>query len=135
MLAKGHFEILDEWHRNLPPPIQLSHLSLGNPLTIDWDTKQSLLQLHSLFLGLFIEPYRSCLIDIGQSRLYDTPIEPELLQAMKDVEAQCVLAARQSARVASLLQIDNLIASHCWVTVYVSNETTPLTSSDEIYTY
>jgi hypothetical protein len=109
--------------------MQLSRLNLANPLSIDWHTKRSLLQLHILFLGLFIEPYRSCLIDIGQSRLYNTPVEQGLSQSMKAVEEQCILAARQSARVASLLQIDNLIRSHCWVVVYVSHERTPLYES------
>jgi hypothetical protein len=131
--AQGRFKSLDEWHRNLAPPIQLSCLSLANPLTIDWHTKQSLLRLHTLFLGLFIEPHRSCLIDIGQPRLCDIPIESGLLQTMKDVEQQCILAARQSARMASLLQIDNLIPSHCWVTVYVSHCRNPSTSSNESY--
>jgi hypothetical protein len=127
--AQGRFESLNEWHRNLPPPIQLSRLSLADPLNMNWHTKRSLLQLHILFLGLFIEPYRSCLVDVGQSRLCDTPIEPGLLQTMKIVEEQCILAARQSARVASLLQIDNLIRSHCWVIVYVSHERQPLSES------
>jgi len=99
--------------------MQLSQLSLADPLTMNWHTKRSLLQLHILFLGLFIEPYRKCLTDLGRIRLSDTPCEPEDLELMKNIEEQCVLAARQSARVASLLQSDNLIRSHCWVSVYV----------------
>jgi hypothetical protein len=127
--AQGRFESLNEWHRNLPPLIQLSRLSFADPMTLNWHTKRSLLQLHIIFLGLFIEPYRSCLVDVGQSRLCNTPIEPGLLETVKDVEEQCILAARQSARVASLLQIDNLIRSHCWVTVYVTPERNPLYKS------
>jgi hypothetical protein len=122
MQAQGRFESLNEWQRNLPPLMQLSRLNFADPLIIDLHTKRSLLQLHILFLGLFIEPYRSCLIDIGQSRLHETPIEPGLLQTMKAVEEQCILAARQSAQVASLLQINNLIRAHCWVIVYVSHK-------------
>jgi hypothetical protein len=97
--------------------MQLSRLSLADPLTIRRHTKRSLLQLHILFLGLLIEPYRNCLVDLGEFRLGNTPIDPEDLDALKYVEEQCVLAARQSARVASLLQIDNLIRSHCWVSM------------------
>ena len=101
--------------------MQLSRLSLADPLTIRRDTRRSLLQLHILFLGLFIEPYRSCLLDLGKFRLSDTSFDSEDLNALKHVEEQCVLAARQSARVASLLQTDNLIRSHCWVSVYVNS--------------
>jgi len=118
--AQVHFETLNEWHRTLPPPMQLSRLSLADPLTMNWHTKRSLLQLHILFLGLFIEPYRTCLVDLGRFRLNKTPMESENLEAMKIVEEQCVLAARQSARVASLLQIDNLIRARCWVSMYVN---------------
>jgi len=118
--ARVHFESLSEWHRTLPPPMQLSRLSLADPLTVDWHTKRSLLQLHILFLGLFIEPYRDCLVDLGQFRMGKTSFEPGDLRGLKSVEEQCVLAARQSARVASLLQTNNLIRSHCWVSVYTS---------------
>jgi hypothetical protein len=97
--------------------MQLSRLSLADPLTIRLHTKRSLLQLHILFLGLLNEPYRNCLVDLGKFRLSNTPIDSKDLDALKHVEEQCVLAARQSARVASLLQIDNLIRSHCWVSM------------------
>ncbi|KAK7178536.1 hypothetical protein PSPO01_15411 [Paraphaeosphaeria sporulosa] len=100
--------------------MQLSRLGLAFPLTMNLHTKRSLLRLHILFLGLFIEPYQDCLVDLGRVRLSNTPIESEDLKALKTVEAQCVLAARQSARVASLLQLDNLIRPHCWVSVYTS---------------
>jgi hypothetical protein len=126
--AAAHFESFNEWHRTLPPPMQLSRLSLTDPLTIRWHTKRSLLQLHILFLGLLIEPYRDCLVDLGKFRLSNTPIDSEDLDALKHVEEQCVLAARQSARVASLLQIDNLIRSHCWVSVYVDSNRNRFTS-------
>lgn len=115
--ARVYFESLNEWHRTLPPPMQLSRLSLADPLTMNWHTKRSLLQLHILFLGLFIEPYRDCLVELGRYRLSNTPVEEEDLEALKAIEEQCVQAARQSSRVASLLQIDNLIRSHCWVSV------------------
>ncbi|KAF2125851.1 hypothetical protein P153DRAFT_324148 [Dothidotthia symphoricarpi CBS 119687] len=116
--AQLHFESLNGWHRTLPPPMQLSRLSLANPLSLNWQSKRSLLQLHILFLGLCIEPYRSGLIDLGRLRLGISPLEPETLHTLKSVEKQCVMAARQSARVASLLQTDNLIRSRCWVSVY-----------------
>jgi hypothetical protein len=133
--ARVHFRSLNEWHRTLPPPMQLSRLSLADPLTMNWHTKRSLLQLHILFLGLFIEPYRTCLIDLGRIRLNDTPCDPNDLEAMKNIEEQCVLAARQSARVASLLQSDNLIRPHCWVSVYVQFTSKCLTSltQDQVY--
>jgi hypothetical protein len=118
--ATSHFQSLTEWHRALPPPMQLSRLSLANPLSIQPHTKRSVLQLHILFLGLFLEPYRSCLVDLARFRLSDTPAVPADLDALKHVEEQCVLAARQSARVASLLQTANLIRSHCWVSMCVS---------------
>jgi hypothetical protein len=97
--------------------MQLSRLSLADPLTMTWYTKRPLLQLHILFLGLFIEPYRICLVDLGKSRLGEFSSQSADLETMSIVEKQCVSAARQSARVASLLQVDNLIRSHCWVSV------------------
>jgi len=100
--------------------MQLSRLSIADPLTMDWTTKRALLQLHILFLGLFIEPYRTCLVELGKSRLNDTSIDSPDSETTKNVEGQCILAARQSARVASLLQIDNLISPHCWVSIYTS---------------
>jgi hypothetical protein len=95
--------------------MQLSHISLSNPLTLDWHTKRSVLQLHILFLGLFIEPYRRCLIDLGKFRLGDKPKGKLDLEALISVEEQCVSAARQSARVASLVQFDNLVRAQCWI--------------------
>jgi hypothetical protein len=82
-------------------------------------TKRALLQLHVLFLGLFIEPFRDCLVDLAKFRLGEAPIASENVDATHHVEEQCVLAARQSARVASLLLTDNLIRAHCWVSMYV----------------
>jgi hypothetical protein len=128
--AQSHIESLNEWHRTLPPSMQLSRLSLADPLTIDWHSKRSLLQFHILFLGLFIEPYRKCLLDLAAFRLSSTSIRAEDLEALKTVEEQCVLAARQCARVVSLLQIDDSIRSHCWVSVYVNSNTNCFTSSD-----
>lgn len=119
--AEVHFETLNKWHRTLPPPMQLSRLNLADPLSMNWHMKGSLLKLHILFLGLVIELYRHCLVDLGRSRLSNTALESGSLEAMKNVEEQCVLAARQSARVASLLQIDSLIQAHCWVSVYVNH--------------
>lgn len=115
------FKMLDNWHRTLPSTMQLSQLSLANPLTMDRHTKRSLLQLHILFLGLLIQPYREFLAELGSIRLLNTPIDSESsnMEDLELVEKQCVLAARQSARVASLLQTDNLVRSHCWVSVYV----------------
>lgn len=133
--AQVRFKSLNDWHRTLPPPMQLSRLSLADPLTMNWNTKRALLQLHILFLGLFIEPYRTCLVDLGKFRLHDTSIEPQDLEPMKNVEEQCILAARQAARVVSLLQVDNLIRSHCWVTMYVNHISNQYTSSNAIYWY
>lgn len=103
--------------------MQLSQLSLANPLAMNWHSKRSLLQLHILFLGLLIEPYRYGLINLGRYRLNNNGATMALhdLEALENVEQQCVLAARQSARVASLLQVDNLIRSRCWVSVYVKS--------------
>ena len=115
--ARRYLDSFNNWHANLPPPMQLSRLSLADPLTMERHTKRSLLQLHILFLGLFIEPYRRCLFELGSYRLSEKSINEEELEALIRVEEQCVVAARQSARVASLLQIDNLVRSHCWVTL------------------
>jgi hypothetical protein len=131
--AQHRFETLAEWHRNLPPPTRLSRLSVANPLSMSWSTKRSLLQLHILFLGLFIEPYRNYLVDLGKSRTGDVTIESEKLEAMKAIEEQCVLAARQSARVASLLQIDNLLRSRCWISVYVNHISRGSINSNEVH--
>ncbi|KAF2844327.1 hypothetical protein T440DRAFT_27074 [Plenodomus tracheiphilus IPT5] len=120
--ARIHFESLDEWHRTLPPQMQLSQLSLTDPLAMNRYSKRSLLQLHVLFLGLLIEPYRRGLVNLGRYRLNNsvTTIALEDLEPLENVEEQCALVARQSARVASLLQTDNLIRSRCWVSVYTS---------------
>ena len=84
--------------------------------------KRSLLQTHILFLGIFSEPYRKCLVDLGNFRLSNVSVEINGLEDLVYLEEQCVLAARQSARVASLLQIDNLVRAHCWVSMYVSSQ-------------
>jgi hypothetical protein len=97
--------------------MQLSRLSLASPFTINWHKKRSVLQLHILFLGIFIEPIRGCLVDAGQLRMRDIPIEPLYLERIKHVEEQCMLAARQSARIVSLLQVDRLVSPHCWVSM------------------
>lgn len=99
--------------------MQLSSISVSDPLTLNWHTKRSLLQLHIVFLGLFIEPYRICLLDLGSFRIGDntSPISKENLESLISIEDQCVSAARQSARVASLLQFDNLVRSNCWVSL------------------
>lgn len=117
--ALAHFKSLNEWHRTLPPMMQLSRLHHHDSVKMDWSTKRSILQLHMLFLGMFIEPYRSCLIELGKFRLNNTANDAKNLENLNNVEEQCVLAARQSARVVSLMQMDNLIRSHCWVIVYV----------------
>ncbi|KAH7060963.1 hypothetical protein BKA63DRAFT_224614 [Paraphoma chrysanthemicola] len=120
-LASVHFESLNQWHHTLPPPMQLSRLSLADPLNMNWGTKRSLLQLHILFLGLLVEPFRNYLIDIARFRLGEVALtDSKDMESLIRVEEQCVLAARQSARVTSLLQIDNLIRSHCWVSIYTS---------------
>jgi hypothetical protein len=120
--ASVHLESLGEWHRTLPPPMQLSRLSIADPYDLDWHSKRSLLQLHIIFLGLFIEPYRDGLVDLARSRLGDATLNPEDFEALHHLEEQCILAARQSARVTSLLQINDLIRSHCWVAMYVCSK-------------
>jgi hypothetical protein len=120
--ASVHLESLSEWHRTLPPPMQLSRLSIADPYDLDWHSKRSLLQLHIIFLGLFIEPYRDGLVDLARSRLGDATLNPEDFEALHHLEEQCILAARQSARVTSLLQINDLIRSHCWVAMYVCSK-------------
>jgi hypothetical protein len=101
--------------------MQLSRTSLANPSTVGWHTKQSLLQLHILFLGLFTKPYWDCLVKLRRCHLSNALVVLEDFNTLKHVEEQCVLAARQSALVAFLLQIDNLIQSHCWVPEYVDS--------------
>ena len=101
--------------------MQLSKLSLADPLAMNWHSKRSLLRLHILFLGLLIEPYRKGLVNLARIRLNDLTVTPKDLEGLKHLEEQCVLAARQSARVASLLQTNNLIRSHCWVSMYVNS--------------
>ncbi|KAH7060964.1 hypothetical protein BKA63DRAFT_225024 [Paraphoma chrysanthemicola] len=119
--ASVHFESLNHWHHNLPPPMQLSRLSLADPLHLNWSTKRALLQLHILFLGLLVEPFRNCLINVARLRLGEAaPTDSENVDSLFFAEDQCILAARQSARVISLLQTDNLIRSHCWVSIYTS---------------
>jgi hypothetical protein len=100
--------------------MQLSRLSLTSPFTTNLTTKRSLLQSHILFLGIFVEPYRKYLVDLGSFRLSNELVEFDGLEDLEHLEEQCILAARQSARVASLLQIDNLVRAHCWVSMCVS---------------
>jgi len=87
---------------------------------MNWYTKRSLLQLHILFLGLFVEPYRNYVVDLAKFHIGDITLESEQLEGWKHIEEQCILAARQCARVASLLQLEKLIRSRCWVSVYTS---------------
>jgi hypothetical protein len=124
--ARNHLQSLNEWHRTLPPPIQLSRLSLADTKAMNWSSKRSLLPLHVLFLGIFTEPFKNCLVDLGRYRLSKVSVDPEDLKILKTVEEQSALAARQSSRVVSLLQIDDLLRSRCWVSVYVSCQRTLL---------
>jgi hypothetical protein len=68
--------------------MQLSRLSLADPLTIDWDSKRSLLQFHILFLGLFIEPYWNCLFGLAAFHLSGTSIKSEDWGTLRIVEEQ-----------------------------------------------
>ncbi|KAK7177959.1 hypothetical protein PSPO01_15990 [Paraphaeosphaeria sporulosa] len=86
--ARQYLDSLTQCHLILPPPMRHSHISLANPLTLDWHKKRSLLQLHILFLGLFIEPYRICLIELGRVRLGDKLTDREDLEALINVEEQ-----------------------------------------------
>jgi hypothetical protein len=115
--AQGYLYALNQWHQNLPSAIQLSQLNLADPLAQTGYTRRTLLQLHTLFLGLFFEPFRACLAELANIRLGNIAAKREDIAGMEYIEAQSVLAARQSARVASLLQLNQLLRSHCWVTV------------------
>jgi hypothetical protein len=126
--AQLRLKSLNEWHRSLPAAMQLSRLHLEDSRTITWNTKRSLLQLHMLFLGLFNEPYRTWLVELGKSRLQGSSSDSEDHEVMRNIEKQCVSAAQQCGRVMSLLQVDNLIRSHCWVALYV-NQTMPITQA------
>jgi hypothetical protein len=118
--AQLHFASLEKWQSTLPPSTQLNRLRISDSCPMNWHTKRSLLHLHILFLGLFTEPYRNHLVALARFRLGDISFDSEKIQVMQAVEERCVMAARQSARVASLLQIDNLIRSGCWISVYVT---------------
>jgi hypothetical protein len=109
--------------------MQLSRLSLAKPFTVDLASKRTLLQFHILFLGVFIEPYRKCLVDLGNFRISNTPLELDNLENLEHLEEKCINAARQSARVASLLQVDNLVRARCWVSMCVSPQKTVITTS------
>jgi hypothetical protein len=128
--ARLQLNSLNEWHRTLPPIMQLGWLNRTDSHDIPWYTKRSLLQLHMLFLGLFNEPYRACLAEVGRARLGDNSGELEAQENMKIVENECILAARQCSRVVSLLQTDNLIRSHCWVSMYANHNVYRCSSSN-----
>jgi hypothetical protein len=115
--VRGYLNTLDQWHRTLPPPMQLSRLNLADPLAETDHTKRALLQLHILFLGLFIEPFRTCLVDIGNIRLGNITASRQDVEIMEQIEGQTIEAARQSSRIVGLLQVNQLIRSQCWVVV------------------
>jgi hypothetical protein len=115
--VNGYLNTLDQWHRTLPPPMQLSQLNLADPLAETGHTKRALLQLHILFLGLFIEPFRTCLVDIGNMRLGNLTASEQDRDVMEQIERQSIEAARQSSRIVGLLQINQLVRSQCWVVV------------------
>jgi hypothetical protein len=118
--AKLRFASLNTWHRTLPLTMQLSQVkSMGSSAATE-HAKRSLLQLHMLFLCLFIEPYRAILVDLGVSRLDNGSEVLEKGEKMRPIEQQCILAAQQSARLSTLLVLDDLMVSNCWVSVYVT---------------
>ena len=80
--------------------MQLSQLSLANPLAMNWHSKRSLLQLHTLFLGLLIEPYRYGLINLGRYRLNNNGATMALhdLEALENVEKEKVEAVERKER-------------------------------------
>ncbi|KAK7177929.1 hypothetical protein PSPO01_16022 [Paraphaeosphaeria sporulosa] len=108
--ARRYLDTINRWHRVLPPPMQFSRLSRADLLTMERYTLRSALRMHMLFLAMFIEPYKQCLIDLGSFRLGEMPIEDEDLEALRSVEEQSVTAARQSARVAALLHTETWFA-------------------------
>jgi hypothetical protein len=97
--------------------MRLSRLNLADPLAQTGHTKRALLQLHTLFLGMFVEPFRKCLVDISSIRLGKTIASQQDWQIMEKIEGQCIQAARQSSRVVGLLQVNELVRSQCWVVV------------------
>ena len=115
--ARGYLEAMYHWHATLPAPMQLNQLDLADPVAETGHTKRALLQMHILFLGLFIEPFRAALVDLGRTRLGQLTPQPGDMESMEYVEAQSILAARQTARIASLLQTNRWVRSHCWVAV------------------
>lgn len=62
-----------------------------------------------------MEPYRKCTFVLSQFGLGDILLSAEDLEALTSVEDLCVLAARQSSRVASLVQFDNLVQPRSWI--------------------
>jgi hypothetical protein len=118
--ALTHCHALNEWHSNLPEHMQMKYLQLRDAEGIAKHTRRSLLQLHTLFLGLFTEPHRLLLVDVGTSRLEDGKSGPASHDDVAEFEKQSMLAARQGARVVSLLHFDNMIRAHCWVSIYTS---------------
>jgi hypothetical protein len=97
--------------------MRLSRLNLADPLAQTGHTTRALLQLHTLFLGMFIEPFRTCLVDIGNIRLGKTTATQQDWQIMQQIEGQCIQAARQSSRIVGLLQVNELVRPQCWVVV------------------
>jgi hypothetical protein len=97
--------------------MQLSRLNLADPLAQTGHTKRVLLQLHTLFLGLFVEPFRTRLVEIGNIRLGKIPASQQDRQIMEQIEGQCIQAARQLSRIVGLLQVNQLVRSQCWVVV------------------
>ncbi|CAI6237711.1 unnamed protein product [Periconia digitata] len=118
MEGKHYLNVLTQWRESLPPLMQLSHICLDDPTVSDFQTKHMLLQFHILFLSLVIEPYRKCMRVLGKVRMGNIPIGTADLEALTSVEDYCVVSARQSARVASLVQFDNLVHAHSWTLLY-----------------
>lgn len=111
-----HMDALNLWHSSLPPEMQLSRLR-ENESDVPPHVRRNLLHLHTMFLGLFTEPHRSLLVDLGHRRLSNKWEGLESPNTVLDFEAQCLSAARQGARITGLLHIDDMVRAHCWISM------------------
>jgi hypothetical protein len=116
--VRAHTDVLNDWHRHLPPNMHLNQLNGHKSANFPYHMKRSLLQMHFLFLVQLIEPRRDLLISLAESRLQRPGQHFGNEDDIED-ERQCISAAQQGARTVSILQFDNMIRPRCWVCVYV----------------
>ncbi|KAF2005994.1 hypothetical protein P154DRAFT_518226 [Amniculicola lignicola CBS 123094] len=113
---------LERWRTNLPPILQLSSLTSGEPTELTIYQKRAILMVHILYLGAVILLYRQLLVATAEKHLAgDAKWELDLTaDDARTYVHECALAAQQTVRILRLIAFDGTLTKRCWIMIYWS---------------